>query len=962
MEKVTSIEQNEAINSCVRTLITADNRDELAVVQNYVGPCSQMEQQESVDCSLKDTEDQLIGEIGRLGEQRSHGRAECSDEHVRDVACSAGNPMLGECKEAEITKNDSVHELTEKVPAVTSHQTNDQLGSTHREAQRTVTSSLIGSIHQLDIEEPGMDDPDTAFEADCETMAKCLVRYSRQASRKESERRGHVKTNADVEQSGIEEIHSLQAEESEKKDSYTSSETDHQDTGNDMSVAMPGKIGSTFISNSDELKDCGGAGDACHSPARFETEEYSKGSTREDTSGHSRNLQKNLGDFKNLSSGSLQSTKILVTVEERTKSSAPEPADNQGYANVPTMFNTRRADGEHLQDDMQTSEESGEFDAEMQRGLRGTQELANHGEQCNALDYNRVNSNEGLRRNLVRHVTDREKEQRLISMMLHSGQKMAKTHSDREPPQSKLPEITKGDGKLKEGFRSTDGIASMADAEGFKADLRESSKPHIRMNVGMMISEDQKVGQTILQGSRCYESKAVVPDQEKGYAFSARDEAKSHKEYREPMKDGQKAQAKETANQKFGHDTWMSSAVSSSQQFLSSNNIISDAPHRDLVQLKRHQAQKKNSDMAASPQAWSLPRELEGIPRKFSRETPVPKKKDNMQGSSGQQWRIGIVMKVKSNADTVADDRGERGEDIMNKNLSEENEGWDLEGTSYNKPSNLSVRHILEEQKTVSMDETNAGTSEEEKFFRVQHEKVAKFEKGSQKRKSSENVISDCGTANEPGQTDNVVKKAKKKTVNVWAKTTSRKGPKKNSKNGGAQNPLNEDSVLLTPVFVNPDRVEDGPDQSIALSKYDKAERIELSEDRLTASSTKGYRMVRATRGVQEGAWYFEISVRQLGDSGHTRLGWSTQKGDVQAPVGFDSNSYGYRDVDGSKTHVAVREPYGSPYVENDVIGFYIHLPNGAEYAPKPAPLLSYRGRPYLSDVKEEDPGKVPGR
>lgn len=36
---------------------------------------------------------------------------------------------------------------------------------------------------------------------------------------------------------------------------------------------------------------------------------------------------------------------------------------------------------------------------------------------------------------------------------------------------------------------------------------------------------------------------------------------------------------------------------------------------------------------------------------------------------------------------------------------------------------------------------------------------------------------------------------------------------------------------------------------------------MELSDDRLTAGSTKGYRMVRATRGVVEGAWYYEIKV-----------------------------------------------------------------------------------------------------
>lgn len=43
--------------------------------------------------------------------------------------------------------------------------------------------------------------------------------------------------------------------------------------------------------------------------------------------------------------------------------------------------------------------------------------------------------------------------------------------------------------------------------------------------------------------------------------------------------------------------------------------------------------------------------------------------------------------------------------------------------------------------------------------------------------------------------------------------------------------------------------------------KVYKAEKVELSEDRMSAGSTKGYRMVRATRGVAEGAWYYEIKV-----------------------------------------------------------------------------------------------------
>lgn len=40
---------------------------------------------------------------------------------------------------------------------------------------------------------------------------------------------------------------------------------------------------------------------------------------------------------------------------------------------------------------------------------------------------------------------------------------------------------------------------------------------------------------------------------------------------------------------------------------------------------------------------------------------------------------------------------------------------------------------------------------------------------------------------------------------------------------------------------------------------------------------------MKATRGVVEGAWYFEIKVVYLGKTGHTRLGWSTEKGEVDA-------------------------------------------------------------------------------
>lgn len=216
-------------------------------------------------------------------------------------------------------------------------------------------------------------------------------------------------------------------------------------------------------------------------------------------------------------------------------------------------------------------------------------------------------------------------------------------------------------------------------------------------------------------------------------------------------------------------------------------------------------------------------------------------------------------------------------------------------------------------------------------------------------------------------------KTKKKKSKDVWT-TTSRKGKKKtkhasnnnhNSKNGANGVASTEDKVFITPIPRFPDKSDDSPDLNICLSKVYKAEKVELSEDRLTAGSTKGYRMVRATRGVIEGAWYFEIKVEHLGETGHTRLGWSTEKGDLQAPVGYDSNSYGYRDGDGSKVHKALREKYGDEgYKEGDVIGFYINLPGGGSYAPDPPRLVWHKGQRYVCapNAKEDSPKVVPGK
>ena len=223
-------------------------------------------------------------------------------------------------------------------------------------------------------------------------------------------------------------------------------------------------------------------------------------------------------------------------------------------------------------------------------------------------------------------------------------------------------------------------------------------------------------------------------------------------------------------------------------------------------------------------------------------------------------------------------------------------------------------------------------------------------------------------------------KKSKKKGGNcVWTRPNSRKGKKKakppghavaggaGASGGGRPRPsCGEEEFLLTPApRLAAERNDDGPELHVLLSRVYKSEKIEVSEDRLTAGSTKGYRMIRATRGIASGAWYFEVKVMHLGSSGATRLGWATNKADIQTPVGCDSFGFSYRSVDGSKVYKAWRDKYADEgYGEGDVLGFYISLPQGELYEPKQPDLVKYKGMPFhaqgLKDEKKA-PDPVPG-
>lgn len=156
---------------------------------------------------------------------------------------------------------------------------------------------------------------------------------------------------------------------------------------------------------------------------------------------------------------------------------------------------------------------------------------------------------------------------------------------------------------------------------------------------------------------------------------------------------------------------------------------------------------------------------------------------------------------------------------------------------------------------------------------------------------------------------------------------------------------------------------DDDVGSTVRLSSKDKAAGLELSADRASVTGWKGFRSVRATHGFHEGTHYCEVSVEHLGDTGHVRLGWSSRQAEINAPVGYDQHGFGYRDLEGSRVHKASREPYGEPYGEGDVLGLFMHLPEGGralESRPG-SELARHKGALYAMLPEQVDPKPLLG-
>ena len=153
-----------------------------------------------------------------------------------------------------------------------------------------------------------------------------------------------------------------------------------------------------------------------------------------------------------------------------------------------------------------------------------------------------------------------------------------------------------------------------------------------------------------------------------------------------------------------------------------------------------------------------------------------------------------------------------------------------------------------------------------------------------------------------PGKADAMADSAKESKDNKRKRGAAAKKEKDREKDRLPPAPPFQDIKLpekyrLLPV-PKADAANAQSDDVVQLSRTAKAPQITLQDDMLTAIGCKGYRMVRATHGVGSGSWYFEVRVNTPlnGEDGHTRLGWCTDMGELQAPVGYDHNSYAYRD------------------------------------------------------------------
>lgn len=139
------------------------------------------------------------------------------------------------------------------------------------------------------------------------------------------------------------------------------------------------------------------------------------------------------------------------------------------------------------------------------------------------------------------------------------------------------------------------------------------------------------------------------------------------------------------------------------------------------------------------------------------------------------------------------------------------------------------------------------------------------------------------------------------------------------------------------PGYATPCRTIESNPTSFRISWEDRSPFLKVSKDGLSINGSKGFRSARCNAPIREGKWYMEVKILNGGgehggedslrEGGHVRLGWGRREASLNAPVGVDGYSYGYRDKTGEKVTLSRPRPYGRPFGTGDVIGMYISLP-----------------------------------
>jgi hypothetical protein len=134
---------------------------------------------------------------------------------------------------------------------------------------------------------------------------------------------------------------------------------------------------------------------------------------------------------------------------------------------------------------------------------------------------------------------------------------------------------------------------------------------------------------------------------------------------------------------------------------------------------------------------------------------------------------------------------------------------------------------------------------------------------------------------------------------------------------------VGSDAILLYPDLDNP------RNKKCVISKDSTHSATQCKINGNTVTNEKGYRMVKASHGVWQGAWYFEVEI--VNDLGNARIGWSQISGDLQAPCGYDDYSYSLRNI-GGLFHQARNWNHYGEFRKGDILGVAISIPESVFY------------------------------